>query len=91
MYVSCDKIDVEFWVLFRSVRTDRDATWVCKFAQVLTQILSESLLKYLRNAVFFVEVCGDLGIRSGKSVVALATDEGLTFESKRSAEWNNSR
>jgi hypothetical protein len=67
-------------VWFRSVQTDGDAAWVCKFARMLTQILCKSLLKFLRDVVFLVKVGGDLGTRSGKSVLALATDEGSTFD-----------
>jgi hypothetical protein len=59
---------------------DGDAAWVCEFARVLTQTLCESLSKFLRDVVFLVEVGGDLGTRSGKSVLALATDEGSIFD-----------
>jgi phosphatidate phosphatase APP1 len=85
---------LELWVWFRSVRTDRDAAWVCEFAQVLTQIFRESLSRFLRNAVLLVKVSCDLGIRSGKSVFALARDEGSTFNihveiaaRKRTGHW----
>jgi hypothetical protein len=71
---------VELWVWFGSVRTDGDAGWVCEFARVLTQISRESLPKLLGNAMLLLKVGCDLRIRSGKSVLALATDEGSTFD-----------
>jgi hypothetical protein len=73
-------MQLELWVWFRSVRTDRDVAWVCEFARVLTQISRKSLSKFLGNAVLLVEVGGDLRIRRGKSVLALATDKGSTFD-----------
>jgi hypothetical protein len=46
----------------------------------LTQISRESLSKLLGNAVLLLKVGCNLGICSGESVLALATDESSTFD-----------
>ena len=59
------------------MRTGRNTARGPEFTRMLLQILCEPLAELLGNVVFPGEVGGDLGARSGESVLASATYQGL--------------
>ena len=56
-----------------------DAAWVREGARVLTQMLRKPFTQLLRDAVFPIQVGGDLRVRRGEGEFALATYQGSTL------------